>query len=92
MKFAVMGTGEYGSNYGSRLVQAGLDVTFIARGQRYEEIKRNGLHIQVDSQGRKTDLDTVQVTNISTDTKVAMKRGISPTAKSGPYEAPHSGH
>ena len=63
MKFAVMGTGEYGSNYGSVLVQAGLDVTFIARGQRYEAIKRHGLHIQVDSQGRKTDLDTVKVTN-----------------------------
>jgi 2-dehydropantoate 2-reductase len=63
MKFAVMGTGEYGSNYGSLLVQAGLDVTFIARGQRYEEIKRHGLHVQVDSQGRKTALDVVKVTN-----------------------------
>jgi 2-dehydropantoate 2-reductase len=58
-----MGTGEYGSNYGSILVHAGLDVTFIARGQRYEEIKRNGLHMQVDSQGRKTDIDAVKVTN-----------------------------
>jgi 2-dehydropantoate 2-reductase len=63
MMFAVMGTGEYGSNYGSILVRAGLDVTFIARGQRYEEIKRNGLHIQLDSQGRKTDIDEVKVTN-----------------------------
>ena len=63
MKFAIMGTGEYGSNYGSLLLRAGLDVTFIARGQRYEEIKRNGLHIQLDSQGRKTDIDHVKVTN-----------------------------
>ena len=63
MKFAVMGTGEFGGRYGGRLVQAGLDVTFIARGQRYEEIKRHGLHIQLSSQGRRTDIDHVQVTD-----------------------------
>ena len=61
MKFAVMGTGEFGGRYGGLLVQAGLDVTFIARGQRYAEIKRNGLHIQLSSQGRRTDLAHVQV-------------------------------
>ena len=63
MKFAVMGTGDYGGRYGGLLVNAGLDVTFIARGQRYEEIKRNGLHIPPGSQGRRTDIDHVQVTN-----------------------------
>ena len=61
MKFAVMGTGDFGGRYGGRLVHAGLDVTFIARGQRYDEIKRNGLHIQADSQGRSIDIDHVQV-------------------------------
>jgi 2-dehydropantoate 2-reductase len=64
MKFAVMGTGEFGGRYGSRLVQAGLHVTFIARGQRYEEIKRHGLHIPPDPQGRRTDIDAVKVTNV----------------------------
>jgi hypothetical protein len=63
MKFAVMGTGEFGGRYGGRLVHAGLDVTFIARGQRYDEIKCNGLHIQPDAQGRRTDIDRVQVTD-----------------------------
>jgi ketopantoate reductase len=48
MKFAVMGAGELGSRYGGWLVSAGLDVTFIARGQRYEEIKRDGLHTPPD--------------------------------------------
>jgi 2-dehydropantoate 2-reductase len=63
MQFAVMGTGEFGGRYGGRLVNAGLDVTFIARGQRYEEIKRHGLHIPPDPQGRRTDIDAVKVTN-----------------------------
>jgi 2-dehydropantoate 2-reductase len=67
MKFAIMGTGEYGGRYGATLVNAGLDVTFIARGQRYVEIKRNGLHIQLDVRGNKTDLDTVQITDTPAD-------------------------
>jgi len=45
------------------LVHAGLDVTFIARGQRYDEITRHGLHTQADSQGRRIDIDHVQVTD-----------------------------
>jgi 2-dehydropantoate 2-reductase len=63
MKFVVMGTGDFGGRYGGRLVHAGLDVTFIARGQRYDEITRHGLHTQADSQGRRIDLDYVQVTD-----------------------------
>jgi 2-dehydropantoate 2-reductase len=63
MKFAVMGAGEFGGRYGGLLVTAGLNVTFIARGQRYAEIKRHGLHIPLSAQGRKTDIDHVQVTD-----------------------------
>ena len=63
MKFAIMGAGEYGSKYGGWLVKAGLDVTFIARGQRYEEIRRHGLQIKPDVQGRRTDIAHVKVTN-----------------------------
>ena len=63
MKFAVMGAGEYGSKYGGFLVNAGLDVTFIARGQRYEDIKRNGLSVQADPHGRTTNIDHVKVTD-----------------------------
>ena len=63
MKFAVMGAGQFGSRYGGWLVNAGLDVTFIARGQRYEEIKRDGLHTPPDPQGRSMDIAHVQVTN-----------------------------
>jgi 2-dehydropantoate 2-reductase len=67
MKFAVMGAGEYGSKYGGWLVNAGLDVTFIARGQRYEAIKRDGLHAPPDPQGRSTHIPHVQVTNMPSE-------------------------
>jgi 2-dehydropantoate 2-reductase len=67
MKFAIMGTGEIGGRYGGCLVNAGLDVTFIARGQRYAEIQRNGLHIQRDMRGNTTDLDHVKVTDTPAD-------------------------
>src|SRR5215813_6408954 len=67
MKFAVMGAGQFGSRYGGWLVNAGLDVTFIARGQRYEEIKRDGLHTPPDPQGRSMDIAHVQVTNTSAE-------------------------
>jgi 2-dehydropantoate 2-reductase len=67
MKFAVMGTGAFGGWYGAHLVNAGLDVTFIARGQRYAEIKRNGLHIPRDVWGNTTDLDTVKITDTPAD-------------------------
>ena len=62
MKFAVMGAGDYGSRFGGCLVSAGLDVTFIARGRRYEAIKRDGLHTPPDSRGRSTDIPHVRVT------------------------------
>jgi len=57
------GAGETGSRYGGWLVNAGLDVTFIARGQRYEEIKRNGLRAQPDPSGKRTDIAHVKITN-----------------------------
>lgn len=45
MKIAVMGTGGVGGYFGGRLAQAGLDVTFIARGQHLQAIRQNGLRV-----------------------------------------------
>jgi 2-dehydropantoate 2-reductase len=67
MKFAIMGTGEIGGRYGGCLVNAGLDVTFVARGQRYADMQRHGLHIQRDMRGNTTDLDRVKVTDTPAD-------------------------
>ena len=43
MKFAVMGTGDIGGRHGALLVAAGHDVTFVARGERLNDIQTNGL-------------------------------------------------
>lgn len=45
MKIAIMGTGGVGGLFGARLAQAGIDVTFIARGAHLEAIKANGLQV-----------------------------------------------
>ena len=46
MKFAILGSGAVGGYYGAKLVQAGHDVTFIARGKHLEAIRRRGLEIK----------------------------------------------
>lgn len=48
MKIVVFGTGGVGGFFGGRLAQAGLDVTFIARGRHLREMLANGLHISSD--------------------------------------------
>jgi 2-dehydropantoate 2-reductase len=41
-----MGTGAVGGYFGGRLASAGLDVTFIARGETLEALKREGLTVE----------------------------------------------
>ncbi len=48
MKIAVFGTGGVGGYFGGRLAQAGVDVTFIARGQHLQAIQAQGLRISSD--------------------------------------------
>ncbi len=43
MRIAMYGTGGVGGYFGGRLAQAGMDVTFIARGSHLEAIRANGL-------------------------------------------------
>jgi 2-dehydropantoate 2-reductase len=45
MKIAVMGAGAMGGYIGGRLAQAGLDVTFIARGEHLAAIRAKGLQV-----------------------------------------------
>ena len=45
MKIGVLGIGAVGGFYGSKLAQAGVDVTFIGREKTVEQIKSNGLTI-----------------------------------------------
>ena len=45
MKIVVMGSGAVGGYFGGRLAQAGLDVTFLARGAHLEAMRSEGLRI-----------------------------------------------
>ena len=58
MKIAVMGSGGLGGLYGARLVQAGYDVRFIARGAHLAAIREHGLRIENETLG---DLHLAQV-------------------------------
>ncbi len=46
MRVAVYGTGAVGGYFGGRLAQAGVDVTFIARGAHLEAIREKGLQVE----------------------------------------------
>lgn len=45
MRIVVFGTGGVGGYFGGRLAQAGMDVTFIARGRHLQTIKKQGLRV-----------------------------------------------
>jgi 2-dehydropantoate 2-reductase len=46
MRFAIIGAGAVGGYFGARLVRAGHDVTFIARGAHLAAIREHGLQIR----------------------------------------------
>jgi 2-dehydropantoate 2-reductase len=46
MRIAVMGAGGVGGYFGARLVQAGNDVAFIARGRHLEALRAHGLSLK----------------------------------------------
>ena len=51
MKTLIYGAGPLGTLYAHRLIQAGKDVTILARGQRYDWIQANGLALVVETPG-----------------------------------------
>ncbi len=63
MRYAIMGTGDIGARYGGRLAASGLDVTFIARGERFRQLKNEGLHVAGNPHLGGTDLDKINVTD-----------------------------
>ncbi len=54
MKIAIMGTGGVGGYFGGLLARAGVDLTFIARGQHLDAISQQGLKISSDLSGEFT--------------------------------------
>jgi len=55
MKTLIYGAGPLGSLYAHRLIQAGKDVTILARGQRYDRIQANGLALVDEMTGAKEE-------------------------------------
>jgi 2-dehydropantoate 2-reductase len=51
MKFSILGSGAVGGYYGAKLVRAGHDVTFIARGAHLSAIRERGLEIRSPALG-----------------------------------------
>ena len=45
MKTAVIGAGAIGGFYGAALANAGMDVSFIARGKTLNAIRKHGLRL-----------------------------------------------
>ncbi|QRK11711.1 2-dehydropantoate 2-reductase [Archangium violaceum] len=46
MRFAIVGSGAVGGYFGAKLVQAGQEVTFLARGAHLEALRQRGLEIR----------------------------------------------
>ncbi len=65
MKTLVYGAGVLGSLYAAQLKEAGHDVAILARGERLEEIRANGLMLVDASKGRRTvtRVDVVEALN-----------------------------
>lgn len=51
MRVAIIGTGGLGGYYGGKLMQAGEDVTFVARGTQLEAIRTRGLTLRMKGGG-----------------------------------------
>lgn len=54
MKILVFGAGVLGSLYAARLQEAGNDVTILARGKRYEDIRDHGIVLENAETGLRT--------------------------------------
>ena len=61
MRIAVVGAGAIGGYFGGRLVEAGEDVVFLARGKQLKALRATGLHI--DSPNGNLVLSSVEATD-----------------------------
>ena len=59
LKVAVMGAGAVGCYFGGMLARAGHQVTFIARPQHVEAIRRDGLRMETKTFDEQVRLDAV---------------------------------
>jgi 2-dehydropantoate 2-reductase len=63
MRFAIVGVGDYGARCAAWLMQAGQDVTLIARGKTLERLRTHGLTATQGTITPAMHLDTVRATD-----------------------------
>ncbi len=54
MRIVIIGAGGVGGYFGARLVRAGQDVTFVARGAHLDALQRHGLRVRSSVEGEYT--------------------------------------
>jgi 2-dehydropantoate 2-reductase len=59
MKLLVLGAGGVGGYFGGRLADAGVDVTFLVRSKRRDQLQRDGLRIESQLGNMQTPVKTV---------------------------------
>ncbi|MGE5101935.1 MAG: 2-dehydropantoate 2-reductase N-terminal domain-containing protein, partial [Deltaproteobacteria bacterium] len=64
MKMLVLGAGGIGGYFGGRLAQAGVDVTFLVRPRRREQLARDGLRIRSPLGDAELPVKTVLATEL----------------------------
>jgi 2-dehydropantoate 2-reductase len=67
MRILVLGAGATGGYFGGRLAEAGVDVTFLVRPRRAEELAKNGLVIQSPVGEYRGAVKTVQAAQLAPD-------------------------
>lgn len=63
MKILVFGAGVIGSIFAGKLAIAGYDITVLARGKRFEELKNNGI-VLINQKTKKVEQVNVNVINL----------------------------
>ncbi|GAA0786891.1 ketopantoate reductase family protein [Marinobacterium sediminicola] len=61
MKFLIIGAGGIGCYYGARLLDAGHEVTFIARGAHLEAMKQQGLSVEHEALHFKASVEALSM-------------------------------
>jgi 2-dehydropantoate 2-reductase len=75
LKILVLGAGGIGGYFGARLVEAGVDVTFLVRPRRQEQLARDGLVVESPLGNLKIPVKTVRADEPTLSPALSQGRG-----------------
>jgi 2-dehydropantoate 2-reductase len=67
LKLLILGAGGIGGYFGARLVEAGVDTTFLVRPRRQEQLRRDGLVVESPLGAAKVAVKTVLAEDVKAD-------------------------